>query len=247
MSKSIARKKNDFKLFLVFTSVVFLTLFLLFSFLVSQGNFITVDTYINEVFGYKLRGLFYLYSKILEYLYIFLSFLFFRLIYKFYKRGEKMESLLLIITAVASLFAQFFVKPIFSVLCPGSYYNSVFTTYKLIAKSNLFQRIALNETCYPSNHTIAYIVICGYLALLMKVYFPKKKSTNSIVFALLFVIATVGITRVYLHVHWFSDVIAGYFLGGFFLSIIFLVRLFKTEIRHNMKVIYEKLEKTTRK
>ena len=239
--------KQTYKLFLKIIGFVCLGLFFLFSFFVNTGAFLPIDLYVNEVFGGGFKGIFFLYSKILEYLYLFLSLLCFRLLYKFYRRGEKMEALLLTVVAVASVFSQFFVKPIFNVLCPGSYYNSVFKTYKLVANSELFQKFALKETCYPSNHTVGYIVVCGYLALLMYTYFPKKKETSTIISLLLFIIATVGLTRIYLHVHWFSDVVAGYLLGGFFLCVIFWLRLHRKEFKEVMKVLYAKLEKNKRK
>lgn len=244
MKKVLNKNYQNFFLYIAFFCLL---LFLLFSLYVNMGGFLHIDIFVNEVFGGHFRGVFFIYSKILEYLYIFLSVLFFRLLFKFYKNGEKTEAVLLIITAVASVTGQFFVKPLFSILCPGSYYNSVFSTYKLFANSHFFQKIALNETCYPSNHTISYIVVCGYFAILMKSYFPKKKYTNITIFVLLFIASTVGITRIFLHVHWLSDVIAGYLLGIFFISCIYLVRINKKKLREFMKGIYEKLEQNTRK
>lgn len=225
------------------SSFSFLALFFIFSFIVVNGYFISIDVFVNGSFTGTFQGLFFIYSKILDYLYLFFAVLCSRLLYKFYKKGEKMETLLLSITVFFSIFSQFFVKPLFNILCPGSYYNSVFTSYKLVSNLELFQKIALGETCYPSNHTIGYIVICGYLAYLMHNYFPKKKETNVIIAILFFVILTIGLTRVYLHVHWFSDVIAGYFLGGFYLTLIFWLSEHRNKLKRNIIRTYEKLAK----
>lgn len=226
-----------------YSALVFLSLFFIFSLIVISGYFLSIDVFVNSYFTGTFQGVFFIYSKILDYLYIFFAVLCTRLLFKFYKKGEKMETLLLGITVFFSVFSQFFVKPIFNVLCPGSYYNSVFTSYKLVSNFEFFQKIALGETCYPSNHTIAYIVICGYLAYLMHNYFAKKRETNLIIAILIFVILTIGLTRVYLHVHWFSDVIAGYFLGGFYLSIILWLSEHRNKLKRNILRIYEKLAK----
>lgn len=235
-------RSNTKKLF-IFSAVAFLFLFLLFSFFVRGGYLLAIDRTVNFAMTVQKSSLVFYYSKILEYLYIFLIVLTFRALYKFYKKKEKLELLLLSITAFFSVFPQFFVKPLFSILCPGSYYNSVFVTYPILEKSPFFQNLALNETCYPSNHTIGYIVICGYLALLMKTYYPKRREANLLVALLVFIALTVGYTRLYLHVHWFSDVVAAYFLGGCLLSIIFWMRLHRIEFKRILKVGYEKLAK----
>ena len=233
--------KNQLKKYFKIIGLSCFAAFLLFSLIVSSGFFVQYDVIVNRLFGGTFRGFFFVYSKILEYLYLFLGVLCLQLFWKFYKKRERMEALLLSITVFSSIFAQFFVKPLFDILCPGTYYNSVFTTYRLLAESELFQRIALTETCYPSNHTVAYIVICSYIALLMHTYFPKRKTTNYVVFLLVLIVFTVGITRVYLHVHWLSDVIAGYLLGGALVSGIFWTRLHRREFRKLMKAVHEKM------
>ena len=239
--------KKKLKLVLKIGGLLCFALFVLFSILVTRGYFLEVDRFVNESLYTNRNRFVFLYSKILEYLYIFLLVLCARMFYKFYRRGEKLEALLLGITGFLSLFAQFFLKPYFDILCPGSYYNSVFSTYKLVANNRLFQKIALEETCYPSNHTIGYIVTCGYLALLVKTYFPRRKETNLITGTLIFIGATVGFTRLYLHVHWLSDVIAAYFLGGALLCVIFWTRLHRREFKDFLKVMYEKLGKNSTK
>lgn len=236
-------RKERIKFVLKVTGIGTFVCFVVFSYFVQKGFILNTDIFLNSYFGNRYTELFFAYSKILEYLYIFLFFLAVWMLKYFYKKGEKLEALLLVITGFTSFFAQFFVKPFFNILCPGSYYNSVHTTYKFLFKIELVQKLAMNETCYPSNHTIGYIVSCGYLALLLKTYFEKKRETNVLIFILLFVVASVGFTRMYLHVHWFSDVLAGYFLGFTFLSLIFWLRLHRREFRFFLKRTYEKLEK----
>lgn len=239
--------RKHIKFLLLGISFVALSCFAVFSALVNNGYFLEVDQFINANLHSRPGSLWFWYSKILEYLYVLLVLLCGRMFYKFYRRGERLEALLLGMTAFFSVFAQFFLKPVFNILCPGSYYNSVFSTYKLIANSRIFQRIALEETCYPSNHTVGYIVTCGYLALLLKTYYSKRRETNILVLILITIALTVGYTRIYLHVHWFSDVIAAYFLGAALLCLIFWTRLHRREFKDFLKVVYEKLEKYTKR
>lgn len=236
-------RREKIKFTLKLSGVISLMLFIIFSYYVQNGYFVEIDLFFNTYFGNNYKLLFFIYSKILEYFYLFLGFLSLGLLRHFFKKGHKLEALLLTITLVMPVLSQFFVKPIFGILCPGSYYNSVANTYKLVYKLEIVQHLTLTETCYPSNHTIAYLVICGYLILLLKTYFEKKKTTNIYIFLLLFVMASVGFTRIYLHVHWFTDVVAGYFLGFTFLTLIFWLRLHRREFRRFLKEIYEKLGK----
>lgn len=71
---------------------------------------------------------------------------------------------------------------------------------------------------FPSGHVVSTAVLFGLLA-----YFawPVLKSTHVKVVLSLFVVTLasfVGFTRIYLNVHWLSDVLAGYFLGVFWLT-----------------------------
>ncbi len=71
---------------------------------------------------------------------------------------------------------------------------------------------------FPSGHVASTVVFFGLLA-----YFawPVLKSTRVKVVLSFFVITVaffVGFTRIYLNVHWLSDVLAGYFLGVFWLT-----------------------------
>ncbi len=78
----------------------------------------------------------------------------------------------------------------------------------------------LAETGYsfPSGHALISVVLFGSL-----IYFgfrvKKNWSQISILLVSLLGILALGMSRVYLNVHWFSDVLGGYFLGA---SILFV-------------------------
>lgn len=87
----------------------------------------------------------------------------------------------------------------------------------------------LAETGYsfPSGHTLISVVLFGSL-----LYFSLKVKNQVYKFSLvslsLLGIIILGLSRVYLNVHWFSDILGGYFLGA---TILFIgIYLLKTSI-----------------
>jgi len=85
--------------------------------------------------------------------------------------------------------------------------------------SNCFTAVNLNDYSMPSGHTIFYTVFFGLLA-----WYAIKECWNrwyGKVLALfsIVMIVLVGPSRIYLGVHWISDVLAGYIIGGLVLAI----------------------------
>ncbi len=70
---------------------------------------------------------------------------------------------------------------------------------------------------FPSGHTVGSIVFCGLIAFFAWQHW-KSNSPRALVASLTIVIAAVvGFDRLYLNVHWFSDVLGGCLLGIFWL------------------------------
>lgn len=84
----------------------------------------------------------------------------------------------------------------------------------------------LSDKSFPSNHVLVFTVYFGFLFYLL---FRKK---NQNLFSLLLMIllallvASIGISRIYLGAHWASDVVGGYLLGTAWL--LFLVWLYNS-------------------
>jgi undecaprenyl-diphosphatase len=73
--------------------------------------------------------------------------------------------------------------------------------------------IAVETLSYPSGHAMCAMSYYGFLAYLI-FHIKMRKRVRATVFVLLvFLIAAIGISRVYLGAHYASDVVAGYIAG----------------------------------
>ncbi|MBC7076464.1 MAG: phosphatase PAP2 family protein [Syntrophomonadaceae bacterium] len=66
---------------------------------------------------------------------------------------------------------------------------------------------------FPSGHAMVSLAFYGFIAYLVGMNFPGKKG-KLLVLVLYLLILLIGISRVYLNVHYASDVLAGYLFGG---------------------------------
>jgi len=78
---------------------------------------------------------------------------------------------------------------------------------------------------FPSGHSTISIIFLGLLIYLFirNIRGNGPKIFISVIFSL--IILLIGFTRIYLHVHWFTDIIGGFLIGGAVLF--FYIYLFK--------------------
>ena len=76
-----------------------------------------------------------------------------------------------------------------------------------------------NGYSFPSGHTAISTVVYGYLIYLIYNYVSNKKLKYVLISILSIIILIVGLTRIYLGVHYTSDVLGGYLLGISYLLI----------------------------
>lgn len=67
---------------------------------------------------------------------------------------------------------------------------------------------------FPSGHALSATVACGLLVWLLWLYGAAPRWVRGAGAAAVVSVAGVGFTRVYLGVHWLSDVVGGWLLGG---------------------------------
>ena len=84
----------------------------------------------------------------------------------------------------------------------------------------------LSDKSYPSGHVLVFTAFFGFLFYLL--FKKSKRKTGEIIPAILLIllITTIGISRIYLGVHWASDVLGGYLLGALWLM--FTIRLYNS-------------------
>jgi len=86
--------------------------------------------------------------------------------------------------------------------------------------------VSLSDKSYPSGHVLAFTVFFGYLLFLLLKKTSNKAQKIILSIILIFFIVTIGISRIYLGVHWASDVLGGYLLGA--ICLIFAIRLYNS-------------------
>lgn len=97
-------------------------------------------------------------------------------------------------------------------------------------RPNLWQS-AIEETSfsYPSGHALGSTILYGFLAYILATRYPQF-AWLIYAFAVL-LIAAIGLSRLYLGVHWPTDIIAGYCIG--FLWVMFCVTMLKLQKLNN--------------
>jgi membrane-associated phospholipid phosphatase len=94
------------------------------------------------------------------------------------------------------------------------------------SRPNLWQSpITETSFSYPSGHALGSTILYGFLAYILATRYPQL-SLLIYTFAVL-LIAAIGLSRLYLGVHWPTDIIAGYSIG--FLWVMFCTTMLKLQ------------------
>jgi undecaprenyl-diphosphatase len=93
---------------------------------------------------------------------------------------------------------------------------------------------------FPSGHVTSTVVLFGLLTFFAWQTWKttSMKAATSALFVT--IVSLVGFTRIYLNVHWLSDVIGGYFLGAFWITFCIVITPYL------VKIYNEKVRKETR-
>lgn len=195
------------------SSFILSIIFITFSFLVTKGVFLSLDRYLDQTLPFVFNSPLYLISRFLAFVYVPLGLVVVALFIKFLLKKQINEAAISVMSFLGAVLAEFILKPIFNIPCPESYYSKFLAHQEVFGSLSLLQSIGFFETCYPSSHVASYVVFCGYLIFLVLNHVREKQQRFILLSILYTLIILVGPSRLYLHAHWFSDVIGGYLLG----------------------------------
>lgn len=85
-----------------------------------------------------------------------------------------------------------------------------------------YRLIDVNETSFPSGHAMVSMAFYGYLIYIVSKYIKNKVIKWVLIILLSLLISLIGLSRIYLGVHFFSDI-----LGGYLISVSYLILFIK--------------------
>ncbi|MEH7336423.1 phosphatase PAP2 family protein [Neobacillus drentensis] len=108
---------------------------------------------------------------------------------------------------------------------------------------NIFQRvrpdlhrlIEIGGYSFPSGHAMSAFTVYGIITFLLWRHIPNKWGRSILIVFSIVMILSIGISRIYLGVHYPSDVIGGYFASGFWLAVLIWFFQYYKEKRYNKK------------
>lgn len=131
----------------------------------------------------------------------------------------------IVLGIIVTLVVIFFKIPKFAIIKSGINILSIALLNFIIKIS--FQRIRpawriipITGYSYPSAHTMISTVVYGYFIFLTNHYIDNKYLKFTIYSSSIVMMLLIGLSRIYLGVHYASDVIAGYLISLIFLIII---------------------------
>lgn len=85
-------------------------------------------------------------------------------------------------------------------------------------RPNLHRLIDISGYSFPSGHAMTAFTVYGMVAFLLWRHLESKRNRSILVLFSVFMILMIGISRIYLGVHYPSDIIGGYFVSAFWLT-----------------------------
>ena len=181
-------------------NVISFILFILTFICVKYKVITNINLYINSLFSSVTNNFLIMFSKNIDIIFDTTSMVIISIIIAVFLwiKYSKKDAIFLSITMLADALILLILKLLFKVTRPIS--NFITTT----------------DFSFPSGHTTTAVVFFGILSYLV---LKKYKNVNfEMLSTSIFMVLLIGFTRLYLGIHWFSDVIGGILLGIFILT-----------------------------
>ena len=130
-----------------------------------------------------------------------------------------------VIFILASLFLYFGLKHRTELLLFGGVVigtpiiNGILKQFFHRTRPDLHRLIEISGYSFPSGHAMNAFAIYGILAFLLWRHIPTRLGRTALILISSIFILMIGTSRIYLGVHYPSDIIGGYFASGFWLAI----------------------------
>jgi undecaprenyl-diphosphatase len=101
--------------------------------------------------------------------------------------------------------------------------NRLLKLYFERARPDMHRLIEIGGYSFPSGHAMNAFSFYGILAFLLWRHVPTRRGRTAVILISSFMIAAIGVSRIYLGVHYASDIIGGYLASGFWISTVIWV------------------------
>ena len=109
--------------------------------------------------------------------------------------------------------------------------NRILKTIVARPRPSVLRLVVENGYSFPSGHAMVSMGFYGFLIYLIWVNIKNKKAKYPLIVLLSLLIISIGLSRIYLGVHYFTDVI-----GGFIIAMLYLVIFIKFLYKRNDKM-----------
>ncbi|MFJ8065697.1 phosphatase PAP2 family protein [Psychrobacillus sp. NPDC096426] len=115
--------------------------------------------------------------------------------------------------------------------------NQVLKQFFHRMRPDLHRLIEIGGYSFPSGHAMNALAVYGILSFLLWRHIPSRLWRITLIIISTIMVLMIGTSRIYLGVHYPSDIIGGYFASGFWLAIsIYFFRRYKEKrnVRENL-------------
>jgi undecaprenyl-diphosphatase len=113
--------------------------------------------------------------------------------------------------------------------------NGILKQFFQRVRPDFHRLIDIEGFSFPSGHAMNAFTVYGIISFLLWRHIPSRLGRGALLLISTVMILTIGISRIYLGVHYPSDIVGGYFASGFWITTAILFFQYYQEKRYNKK------------